>query len=365
MPRPPSPPAISGLSDQPMPLRVALWMLIGAILGLPVDDLVESINLQLAVAKRSLNGKRVRMTINERLRHAQVCQRLGTTFKELFTWIVSPDSLIRWLKRYQERKANEGKRTKTGRPWIKQDKIDAILRIYDSGLTGLKRIVGEMDKNGMTVAKSTVRRVLTRNGRAPTDSNHRRGSTWAQFWTRHAPHMVGIDFIQTPIGLLGRVVNAFVFFAVEHDTRRVHILGITTHPTDVWVANALRSATMAGEPLATRKHWILDNDGKYGSQTTAVLGKKAVWTSIRAPDMNSIAERWVLSIKTECLNHVVLLNESMLRHYVTEYVRHFNAERPHQGIGNVPIGPWTATTTGALICDEHLDGLLKSFRRVA
>jgi len=138
-----------------------------------------------------------------------------------------------------------------------------------------------------------------------------------------------------------------------------------THPTDAWIANAPRSATMTGEPLAARKHRILDGDKKYGSQTDAVLGSKAIQISFRAPDMNSIAERWVSSIKAECLNHVVLLNEAMLRHYVTEYVRHYNSERPHQGIGNVPIGPWTSTTAGELVCDEHLDGLLKSFRRAA
>lgn len=167
-----------------MRLRVALWMLVGAVLGLPVDELVESINRQLTVAKRSLNGKRLRMTINERLRHAQVCQRLGTTFENLFTWIISPDSLIRWLKRYQERKANDGKRVTTGRPWIQQAKVDAILKIYDAGLTGLSRIVGELAKCDITLTESTIRRVLTRNGRAPTDSNNRHGSTWKQFWCR-------------------------------------------------------------------------------------------------------------------------------------------------------------------------------------
>ena len=103
--------------------------------------------------------------------------------RTLVQWIVSPESLIRWLKRYQQRRANstaedsEKKEGKEKRPWIGAEKVAAILRIYDSGLDGLSRIVGEMDKCGHKVVESTVRRVLTANGRPPVDGNHRRGST--------------------------------------------------------------------------------------------------------------------------------------------------------------------------------------------
>ena len=351
----------------PLRLRVSLWMLCGAALGLPVDDLIETINQQLDVAKRRLDGKRLRMTRTERVAHATRQQRLGGALRDLIRWIASPKQLIRWLKRLQQRRANgDGavEPKKPGRPWIGQDKVDAILRIYDSGLTGLSRIAGEMAKCGMDVAESSVRRVLTQHGRPPTDHNHRHGSTWAQFWQRHAAHTVGADFIQMPIGLLGTVVNAFVFVAIEHDTRRVHLLGITIHPTDVWIAQCLRNATMDGEPLATRKHWILDNDQKYGVRTTAVLGSKLLWTSLHAPDMNAYIERFNRSIEEECLDHLVFLSEYHLRDAVATYVRHYNSERPHQGIGNVPVGPWQIGA-GEIVCDESLHGLLQSYRRAA
>jgi putative transposase len=342
-------------------------MLCGAALGLPVDDLITAIDQQLAAAKRGLDGRRLRMSTAERLSHAKTMERLVGPFRDLFHWIVSPDALIRWLKRHQQRRANGNGKTalkKPGRPWIGQEKVDVILRIYDSGLTGLSRIVGEMGTCGLVVAESSVRRVLTQHGRKPTDTNRRRGSTWAQFWTRHAHSTVGADFIQMPIGLLGKVVNAFVFVAIEHDTRRVHLLGITIHPTDAWVAQALRSATMDGEPLANRKHWILDNDSKYGVRTTAVLGSKLIETAIRAPDMNAYCERFVRSISEECLDHIVFLSEEHLREYVVGYLVHYNGSRPHQGIGNRPISP-QQIGTGAIVCDESLHGLLKSFRRAA
>ncbi len=362
-------PDIDVLASLPMRIRVSLWMLFGAAIGLPVDGLVEMINLQLTTSKRTLRGKRLRMTVAEHLVSARIAERLGGAFRHLFTWIVSPDACIRWLKRYQERRANASKnRPKAGRPWISQEKVDAILKIYDSGLTGLKRIVDEMKKCHLPVAKSTVRRVLTRHGRPPADSNRRRGSTWGQFWRRHAPHLVGIDFLQIPVGLLTSVRNCFVFFAIEHDTRRIHILGFDFHAGDCWVANAIRSATMDGDDLASRKKWIHDNDSRYGPQFRRILtdrGLKSVRTSVRSPDMNSIAERWVKSLKEECLGHVVMLNEAMLREYVHSYVTHYNAERPHQGIGNRPIGPWHTREDGDIVCDDRLDGLLTSFRRAA
>jgi putative transposase len=361
------PPTLAQAQSLPLRLRVSLWMLCGAALGLPVDDLVSAIDQQLAAAKRSLGGRRLRMTAAERVAHAATMQRLVGPFRDLVTWIVSPDALIRWLKRLQLRKANGdgvNEPKKPGRPWIGQEKADAILRIYDSGLTGLSRIAGEMEKCGLPVAESSVRRVLTQHGRPPTDENRRRGSTWAQFWQRHAHSTVGADFIQLPIGLLGKIVNAFVFLAIEHDTRRVHLLGITIHPTDAWISQAIRNATMDGEPLANRKHWILDNDRKYGANTAAVLGKKLLHTALYTPDMNAYIERFNKSIEEECLNHIVFLSEEHLRDTVIAYLRHYHEQRPHQGIGNVPIGPW-AVGSGEIICDESLHGLLKSFRRAA
>jgi transposase InsO family protein len=127
-----------------------------------------------------------------------------------------------------------------------------------------------------------------------------------------------------PIGVLGKIVNAHIFCAIEHDTRRVHLLGITINPTDAWIANVLRAATMMDGPLADRRKFILDNDGKYGPQTAAVLGKRLVYTSVRAPNMNAYMERWNRSVQEECLDHVVFLSEAHLRHYVETYIKHYN-----------------------------------------
>ncbi len=358
------PPSIAVLHKFPIGIRVGLWLWVGKLLRLPIEDLFTSLNINLEAAKR--RPGRLPLTVSERLRLARIASRLGQPFHDLFAWIVSPDSLVRWLKRYQQRAANSAAKPRgPGRPWLSAEKTEAILQIYDSGRTGTKRIVGEMKKLGLDVAKSTVRKVLTRNGRPPTDGKRRLGGTWGDFWKRHAAHTVGVDFIQMPVGLLNRIANAFVLVAIEHDTRRVHLLGITFNPTDAWIANVLRSATMLGAPLSSRQHWILDNDGKYGPQTDAVLGDRLVHTAVRAPDMNAFIERWIRSIKEECLNHSIYLSEAMLREHVETYIAHYNAERPHQGIGNRPVGPWESKAEGRIVCDQRLHGLLTSFRRAA
>lgn len=368
MDNPPAPPPIPAhILALPLPIRLAYWLAYGSALGIPVDSVFQLTNLLLGVARRQLGGRHLRMTATEKLLAAALAKTIPVAARSLVDWPITPDSLVRWLKRYQERMANGGTtppRTTPKRPWIGQEKVDAILRIYDAGLTGLSRIAGEMRKCGMPVAESTVRKILTANARPPSDHNHRRGSTWAQFWNNHAHDIVGADFLQIPVGLMGKIANAFVFCAIEHDTRRIHLLGITIHPTDDWIAQCLRNATMMDGPLEHRGHVILDNDGKYGARTIAALGERLVWTDIGAPDMNAFIERWNRSVQDECLSHIVFLNEAHLRSVVETYIRHHNTERPHQGIGNVTVGPW-AVGTGDIVCDESLGGLFKSFRRAA
>jgi putative transposase len=124
---------------------------------------------------------------------------------------------------------------------------------------------------------------------------------------------------------------------------------------------------MDGDPLADRKCWVHDNDGKF--QTLAGLlksrGKTSVNTAVRAPDMNACAERFIRSAREECLDHIAFLTEDHLRSTLCSYIDHYNTERPHQGLGNVTIGPWQAQDHGEIVCDTRLNGLLVSFRRAA
>jgi len=349
--------------------RFAIWMALGKAIDLPVDELHEAIALQMDAARRERGGQPAPLSLRERFRLAVLARAIGPTLAKHVAWILKPASAIRWLKAYQQRRAQQRSEPATppqrGRPPISQEKVEVILRVYDSGLCGLKRIVGECRKCGVEIAKSTVRRVLDAHGLHP--GPNRSGQSWTTFVRNHAPEILGIDFIQVATGLLGKVVYRFALVGIEHDTRRAHILGITAHPTHDWLSNVIRAATMDGEPLADRRYWIHDNDGKFQTIDGILqrLGKQSVRTAVRAPDMNAHIERFIRSAREECLDHIVFLSEQHLRHSLTTYLEHYNTERPHQGIGNVVIGPWSQQSQGDIVCDEHLGGLLKSFRRAA
>jgi putative transposase len=357
------------LLRQPKGVRFALWLLVGRSLGLPVDEMLEAMTIQLAVAKRLRGRHGAPFTDRERMRLAGLARAIGTSLNRMLTWIVSPEALIRWLKRYQERQAQgqPEEPRRPGRPRVRAEIEEAVLRIYRSGLCGLGRIRGELRKCGIEIAESTIRTILDRHALPPSPDNGTPGSTWASFLRIHAPEIIAIDFIQVATGLWGAVRYSFVLFGIEHDTRRVHLLGVTEHPTHEWLQNVVRTVTMDGEALARRRYWIHDNDGKFQTLRGILkgLGHKSVNTSIHAPDMNHLAERFIGSARRECLDHAVFLSEDHLRRVFQTYLEHYNTERPHQGIGNVTIGPWSTSTSGEIVCDERLGGLLKSFRRAA
>jgi transposase InsO family protein len=313
-------------------------------------------------------GTRPEYTTHERMRLGHLAKAITSPLRSLVTWVTSPAAVIRWLKRYQERMAQENPNHKSqegGRPPVAEETIKAIVTIYGRGLTGLKRIQGELRKCGIDVARSTIRRVLDAQGLPPHDGPSQ--STWGQFMRNHSRELVSIDFLQVATGLLGTIQYQFALVAIEHDTRRVHLLGVSPQPNHQWLSNVIRSATMDGMPLSTRRYWIHDNDRKFQTLDTMLeqSGLEGVATSPFAPDMNALIERFFGSLRRECLDHLVALSPSHLERALKAYIDHHNTERPHQGIGNVVIGPWQAQTQGAIVCDERLGGLLKSFRRAA
>lgn len=154
---------------------------------------------------------------------------------------------------------------------------------------------------------------------------------------------------------------------IELASRRVVQVGVTRHPTDAWVAQQLREATPFG---AHPKHLITDNDSKYGplfAQVAKVTGIDHIRTAYRAPLMNAVVERFLGSVRRECLDHVLVLGERHLGRVLKEYVRYFNAERPHQGLQQRSPDPAEDPKgcTGAIYAMPVLGGLHQAYRRAA
>jgi len=194
----------------------------------------------------------------------------------------------------------------------------------DNRLWGAERIRGELLKLGIRVSKRTIQKYI-RSARGPRPW----GQSWSTFLKNHADQIWACDFLQT-YDIFFRPV--FALFIVEHGSRRVVHVGVTRAPTSRWTAHELRNATPFGE---APRFIIRDNDDKFGVEFDRVArasGIRVLRTPVRAPKANAICERFVGSVRRECLDHVLILSERQLLAALRGYLAHFNTGRPHQGI---------------------------------
>lgn len=204
------------------------------------------------------------------------------------------------------------------------------------------------------VSKRTIQR-YQRELKPPSNAHQ----MWLTFVHNHAQDIWACDFLQVS-DLLFR--SLFCFFLVGVGSRKVVHVAITRHPTDMWVAQQLRQSTSFGHGP---KYLIRDNDSKYGAlfdRVAAGAGIKVLRTPFRAPRANPIVERFIGSVRRECLDHLLLVSEPHLARVVKAYVHDFNEARPHQGIGQrIPAASTTSDTppptAGKVISIPVLGGL--------
>jgi putative transposase len=229
-------------------------------------------------------------------------------------------------------------------------------------LWGAERIRGELLKLGIHVCKRTIQKYI-RRVRAPQP----KGQKWATFLHNHAGQIWACDFLQVT-DLFFRPLFAFVI--IELKSRRVVHVGVTRSPTDPWVAQQLREATPYGQAPT---YLIRDNDSKFGPCFARVATTSAIEilkTPYHAPRANAICERFLRSVRQECLDHLLIFHEKQLQRVLNEYVTYFNRARPHQGIqqqipetyGSSGSSPYEGTGVMAI---PILAGLHHDYQRVA
>jgi transposase InsO family protein len=255
--------------------------------------------------------------------------------------LVHPDTILRWhrdlLARHHAARSRPRRR---GRPRTLRSIRALALRLApENSSWGYRRIHGELLTLGVKVAASTVWQILREAGIDPAPD--RSATTWADFLRAQAHALLAADFLET-VTLTG--ARLYILAVIEHTTRRIHILGATTHPTATWVTQAARNLVMDLQDAApSARHLIRDRDGKYPALFDAILadaGITVVRSGVRVPRMNAIMERWVRTCRRELLDRCLIWNQRHLLHALREYETFYNAHRPHQGIANTrPLAP--------------------------
>lgn len=225
--------------------------------------------------------------------------------------LVQPDTVLRWHRELFKHFWSGKSRHTGGKQALAADVVALIKHMAsENWLCGAERIRGELLKLDSHVSKSTIQKYL------PKDRTPRSSQTWRTFVHNHSDQIWACDFIQV-FDLLFR--SLFVFVIIEIGSRRVVPVGVTRHPTDAWVAQQIREATPFGQ---TPRFLLRDNDRKYGHHVWAVTqgaGIHVLKTPVAAPRANSFCERFVGSVRRECLDHILSLSEAHLRHAMNAY----------------------------------------------
>jgi len=283
--------------------------------------------------------------------------------------VVQPATLLRWhrdLVRCRWTYPHQ-----RGRPAVATELRALALRLAAENPTwGYRRIHGELCRLGYKdrVGASTVWAILQRAGVDPAPK--RSALTWRQFLRAQAASVLAVDFFTVDTVFRQRL---YVLFAIEVATRRVHVLGVTAHPTGEWVAQEARNLFMqVGKDLAEFRFLVRDRDTKFTAAFDAVFaaeGIEALITPMRAPRANAYAERWVGTVRREVLDRMLIFGGRQLRLVVAEFADHYNVHRPRRALGQAPpLGPCESAVTapaGRVVRRDPLGGLVHEYAQVA
>ena len=286
---------------------------------------------------------------------------------------VAPATLLAWHRRLAARKYDTSKRRMPGRPPAVRSIARLAVRLANENpLWGYRRIHGELAKLGVTIAPSTVYEILRAAGIDP--AARRAGPTWRQFLHAQAAGILAVDFLHVDTVLLKRL---YVLVFIEHGTRRMHLGGVTAHPTGEWTAQQARNlAITLAERTESFRFLIRDRGSNFTQSFDAVFqasGTRILRTAVQAPRMNATCERLLGTLRREVLDRMLILSEAHLQAVLAEYQLHYNCARPHQGISqqvpdagrDVLLPSVTDLDTTRIHRKPVLDGLINEYTHAA
>jgi transposase len=346
-----------------------LYFAVRRLLRLPskgdrCDDLARDIEIlvlrhQLRVLAR---GRRMPLRRRDRVLLAAASGLLGRDRWGSFP--VSAQTLLRWHRELVRRKWTYRGRRRAGRPRTGGATAALVLRLArENPRWGYRRIQGELRKLGVAISATAIRSLLKRHGIPPAP--RREGPSWKEFLACQACGILACDFFTVETVWLRTL---YVLFFIELSTRRVHLGGVSTRPRSAWVTQQARNLAVEGR-LGEIRFLIRDRDAKFSGSFDEVFcteGVHVVRTPIRSPQANAFAERFVKTVRRECMDHPMIFGERHLRRILKAYLRHYNEERPHRGLAlETPEPGAVRSRDGVVIRVDRLGGLIHEYHRTA
>ena len=318
--------------------------------------------------RKQLQGRRLRLNDDERRRLAVRGHRLGRYALRQVATIVTPDTILRWHRQLIVRKWSYATKPGDRRDTLREIPRLTVRMAEENPTWGYTRIRGALKNVGHRVGRSTIARILKSHGVAPVPD---RPTSWQTFLRAHWGAVAAADFFTTEVWTWRGLVTYYTVFVIDLASRRVHVVGSTPFPNGLFMSQVGRALTTADEGvLSGHRVLICDRDAKWSGavgEQLADAGIRMIRTPFRAPNANAYAERFVRSIKHECLNRIIPVGAGHLNRTIREFVEHYHCERNHQGIGNELIE--TATTVkdwdGRIRRHQRLGGLLNCYCRAA
>ena len=284
------------------------------------------------------------------------------------SFLVTPETILGWHRSLVRKRWTYPHR-RQGRPTLPEETVNLILRLArENPRWGYLRIVGELKKLGVTVSKTSVATVLRRHGLPPAP--RREGPTWTQFLSAQARGIVATDFFRVGTVLFRRY---YVLIVIEVQSRVVHVLGATTNPNGPWITQVARDFASDLEDAGRRFRFLIcDRDLEFTAsfdEVFASIGVETIRTPVRSPRANAYAERFVRTIRQECLDHLLVVSRQHLESVLDKYVQHYNQARPHGGLHleqPIPLSlPLPPIDDGTVTRRDILGGIIHEYERAA
>jgi len=333
------------------------------------QDVIEYLQAENQALREHLGGKRLRFTERQRRRLAAKAKAVGR--KGLFEigTVVTPDTLLRWHRQLIARKYDGSSTRRPGRPKTAVEIEKLIVRMArENPRWGYTRIRGALFNLGHEIGRNTIKRTLLENGFDPI---RKKGLSWETFLKAHWGAIAATDFFSVEVITRSGLIRYFVLFVIDLKTRRVEIAGILPRPDGERMSQVARNLSDCDEGFLKEARYLIHNrDPLFTRAFCEILkssGVETVKLPARSPNLNAYAERFVRSIKTECLAQIIPLGERHLRHAVKEYTEHYHVERNHQGLDNrlIEEPPGVVDMNSAVVRHERLGGVLNYYERRA